>query len=1156
MRTRVALLLLALAMAPLTRAASLPNGSFQDGDDRPAGWSLTGAGDWVAGGDERVISVSGTGSDTSLWQTEALALEPGGLYRLSFRMDGSNATGGCAIAGPAFCNRDFTVGRPWQECSFVFAAPGAPGLANAFVRLGQWHTTGTIRFDDAALTGCVPIHRRSGGLELGEGEQVDGRTYVFQAPLGGEATNYSRPLHSFTAGFNTNRWVFAPGSEVIYAHELPGRAQTAATVDVNCNYHTGGGGLVEASTDGERWRQIGRFDGVARRAFDLPATMLPASRVLVRIRSPLSAGGGMDPGAFQVDEYRYAAELDAALPPISGRTLYSDVAAAGPALAVSIVPSDAGMLRLGIRNLSDHERTFELRQTVRPEVQSEGSAVRTVRIAAGERELFDAPDVPHPPGLNEIVLSVAESGRTLYSARMQDRVTPLDDASYGYALSGDGTADVWWCEGTHKVSRDRPAPRSAGTPISLSAAGNEYEPVQLVLRPARDLENVRVRVSELKGPGASLTADNISVREVAYVKVTRPTDGAGSAGYWPDPLPPFEQGCRLEAGVNHPVWLTVYVPPDQAPGLYRGTVEVSADGWRHTFDLVLRVWGFSLPKEPSLQTAFGLDPQSIRRYHNLETTDELREVLDLYFRDFAAHRIAPYDPAPLDPIRVSFTAGGWDGGEYDATTAHSGRRSLKVVDDDESQSVSASTATPIPVDGSRDYALRWWARTERPGQPYLVSIQQYDADRQWLPGNNLDMARTGSGDWRREESPLSAERLSPQTRFVNVVLRPAPWTETGDATGTAWFDDISFRAAGGEELLTDGGLELRPEAMEARLDFAGFDRQCERYLDGLGFNSVMIRLQGMPGGTFHARSAGRIGPFSQGTPEYEQLMASQGRQIAEHLREKGWLGKAYVYWFDEPDPKDYAFVVDGMKLLARAAPGLARMLTEQPEEALAPYVDLWCPVVSAVGPQAIGEREAQGDRFWWYLCTTPKAPYMGLFIDRPAADLRVWPWLSRKWGVEGLLVWSANYWNSTAAFPPPDIQDPWEDPMGYVSGYSFEPGRIGYWGNGDGRFLYPPNRSVATDGSKYLGGPVDSVRWEMLREGIEDYEYFAVLDALVKQGRQAQAPAELIARGERLSRVPEAVIIDDRTYSKDPGPLYEHRRLVAEAIEMLSAALH
>ena len=69
---------------------------------------------------------------------------------------------------------------------------------------------------------------------------------------------------------------------------------------------------------------------------------------------------------------------------------------------------------------------------------------------------------------------------------------------------------------------------------------------------------------------------------------------------------------------------------------------------------------------------------------------------------------------------------------------------------------------------------------------------------------------------------------------------------------------------------------------------------------------------------------------------------------------------AYVYWFDEPDPKDYAFVRSGMERLKRYAPGMPRMLTEEPSDELAGAVDIWCPVTPNYDHD--GGREAPGAR--------------------------------------------------------------------------------------------------------------------------------------------------------------------------------------------------
>ena len=1157
--TTFCLLLLALSI----HAAPVPNPSFEQGDQAPAGWRLEGKGAWDTAGahtGQRAVSVAGTADDSSFWQTTGLALEPNTLYRLAFWTNADHAAPGCVISGPSFCNRDFPAHPGWRRHAFVFVSPA--DVADAYLRLGHWHVPATVSFDDVELRPTQAVHERFGDISLGEGEEIAGNRYTFTAPLGGEGANHARPLQSFRCGFNSNRWCFHNGAEVVYRLAIPSHALTAATVEANCNYHNSGTGFIDLSPDGRTWTEIARFDKVGRVQPDVPKALLPAQALFVRFRA---AGKEADtrnskPGDFQLNEIRCSATLDADLGEFRGATAYLDIQASDPDFPVTV-------LSLPGRS-SDWEVAIASRSARLPSLQAAASAVsekgeeQTSRTAAAPsaapaRLSFASPLLRM--GTNALTLSITADRKEIYRAAAQREVAALHDASYGYALPAAAPCVLWWCEGTYKVSRQRPAPTARRNGIELAAARNDHEPFQLVLRPAADLKNLRAQVSPLTRDAATLPPESIRIDQVAYLNVTRPTDAAGVRGWWPDPLPPFEQGATLEANRNHPLWITVAVPPDQPAGDYKGTIDLAADGWRASVPLTVHVWDFALPKAAHLQTGFGLDPSAIRRYHNLQNNQELRQVLDLYLANFAAHRIAPYTPAVLDPFKVDFSTGPWEGGAIDARDPKEGKRCLRVADDNPKSSISATNTRPIAVDIAKTYRLSWWVKTATPNQPYLVTLEQHNADDKWMSGNNLDSPRTGSGQWQREEVAIGApdgRRFNPQTRFVHLSLRPALWSEEGEATGTAWFDDIRFEfAEGGPNLVADGGFEQAATELKAIIDFTAFDRECEKWLGAGGFNALSIPLRGLGGGTFHARHPGRIGPFEAGSPEYAQLMASQGRQIVEHLKARGWLDRAYIYWFDEPDPKDYDFVVEGMKTIQRAAPGLTRMLTEQPEPPLYGAVDLWCPVLSNYDPKVGADRQKAGERFWWYLCCGPHAPYIGLFIDHPAVDLRVWAWLSRKWGIAGQLVWTSNYWTSSAAFPPPQVENPWEDPMSYVSGYSYQPGQIGYWGNGDGRFLYPPNRDIKADRRKHLGGPVNSIRWEMLREGIEDYETFWLLDRLIAEARKSGRAAALLPEAERLALVPDEVIKDGQTYSKDPQPLLSHRRKVAEMVERLAAAL-
>ena len=199
-----------------------------------------------------------------------------------------------------------------------------------------------------------------------------------------------------------------------------------------------------------------------------------------------------------------------------------------------------------------------------------------------------------------------------------------------------------------------------------------------------------------------------------------------------------------------------------------------------------------------------------------------------------------------------------------------------------------------------------------------------------------------------------------------------------------------------------------------------------------------------------------------------------------------------------------------MERLHRYAPGLTRMLTKEPRGTLPGCVDLWCPLSPQYDPKAAEERRQHGERFWWYVCCGPKAPYCALFIDHPATELRVWNWQTWQRDIVGTLIWETVYWTSPTAFPGKP-QNPYQDPMGYVSDGSMPPGTKQYWGNGDGRFLYPP-LAAAVPGLSGRGPviepPASSIRLEMLREGIEDYEYLCILrERLAGQSRETAGGA-------------------------------------------------
>ena len=142
---------------------------------------------------------------------------------------------------------------------------------------------------------------------------------------------------------------------------------------------------------------------------------------------------------------------------------------------------------------------------------------------------------------------------------------------------------------------------------------NERVHGQFVVWANGSVPQLRLETGELKGPdGARIPADALSARFVRYV-----LSGNRLVG---DILDTARQ-VDLPAYGFRPVWLTVKVPADTRPGVYRGALGVRGMGDRSiSFPIELEVLDAALP-DPSEWT-FDLDiwqhPWAIARYHGVE----------------------------------------------------------------------------------------------------------------------------------------------------------------------------------------------------------------------------------------------------------------------------------------------------------------------------------------------------------------------------------------------------------------------------------------------------------------------------------------------------------------------------------------------------------
>jgi len=238
--------------------------------------------------------------------------------------------------------------------------------------------------------------------------------------------------------------------------------------------------------------------------------------------------------------------------------------------------------------------------------------------------------------------------------------------SLGFMRPPAEPALIWWT--THSLEKLRPfdrRPDNAALAVKISAARNEFEPFQVVLRAeGRDIESVDVEVTELRGKGgATIPASSVSIYLERYINLAAASSDEGATGEWPDALIPRvdryfnEKRSALPVKLVHdrtqPVWIDVYVPVSASPGLYQGQIRVSSGGTSHaSIPLELEVWNFQLPSTSSLPTTFGFSGNTAVRAHRGKYTsdDDIGALTSLYQKAALLHRMTLDTSAGLAPL--------------------------------------------------------------------------------------------------------------------------------------------------------------------------------------------------------------------------------------------------------------------------------------------------------------------------------------------------------------------------------------------------------------------------------------------------------------------------------------------------------------------------
>lgn len=187
-------------------------------------------------------------------------------------------------------------------------------------------------------------------------------------------------------------------------------------------------------------------------------------------------------------------------------------------------------------------------------------------------------------------------------------------------------------------------------------AAGEHATFQFALRGVTDLKDVKLSFEALKD-GEGHTLDQVRVGFVDYVHVGRTTPDPGRdairsvSGMYPDPIVDDGLSRDVPGGKTQPVWVSVAVPRDAAPGEYKGKVVAKGKGLSLDGEIAVKVYPVVL-EEPTLWVTnwFNSSERGLK-YFNPEAEMFSEEYWD-YIRAVAAQMRECYQNTVLVPVTL------------------------------------------------------------------------------------------------------------------------------------------------------------------------------------------------------------------------------------------------------------------------------------------------------------------------------------------------------------------------------------------------------------------------------------------------------------------------------------------------------------------------
>ena len=326
-------------------------------------------------------------------------------------------------------------------------------------------------------------------------------------------------------------------------------------------------------------------------------------------------------------------------------------------------------------------------------------------------------------------------------------------------------------------------------------------------------------------------------------------------------------------------------------------------------------------------------------------------------------------------------------------------------------------------------------------------------------------------------------------------------------------------------------------------DIWGFEIPASKYLDGHNFNDGTgfphFRLNGFTNNDpsmdqrpieFCGQSRSSFDWFEHDDPStpFNQAWFTYITALRDYLDDRGYLSRANFCVSNEVTNTIHRDAVAWYtKHLNDAAPDLPLMVTAPPtpdfynhEDYLEDgQIDIWLTSLSQHDPTLALDRLAyHGEKSWLFFQPFDLSPrFNPMTIDHPGMDSALLGWYLWRYRMSGFSHWSFNNWAT----------NPWTSPAYQTN-------------NGYLSLIYPPsldNSSIPYGSNGHR--PVPSVRLELLRDGLEDYEYLVAYNG-------GQAPEAGVA--SPIDEQVALLVADVSTYNRDDHFRANLRRLIGMVV--------